>query len=280
MENSNGIIQIIHGMSESKERYQDFINFFEKNNYLVFIKEHKYHGKKFINNLGIFQNNFNDLINDQILFSQQLRKKYPNIPIYIFAHSMGSFIGEEHMKTSSNIINGYIFAGSSYKPFFLWKFARYFSFLLDKIYKNKKAPLIHKIMFLGYNHKFKKDNLKNSWLTRNLNSIRNYNNNPLTGFVYSSNFYKDFFYFLDNLYEINSFKNISKNIPILFISGAYDPVGNFKKNVILLKNFYLNLNFSNLKLKFFENCRHELHNETNNIEIFNFILNWIKKADH
>jgi len=280
MKNINGIIQIIHGMSESKERYSDLVDFFEKNNYLVFIKEHKYHGKKFINNLGMFENDFETLVKDQILFSKQLIKKYPNIPIYIYAHSMGSFIGQEHMKTSSNIISGYIFAGSSYKPFFLWKFARYFSFFFNKLYKNKKAPFIHKIIFLGYNNKFKKDNLKNSWLTRNLNSVKEYNSNPLTGFIYSSSFYKNFFFFLDNLYNINSFENVRKNISILIISGSLDPVGNFKKNIISLKNFYFNLKFNNLKLKFFEDCRHELHNETNNTEIFNYILNWIKKADY
>lgn len=228
----------------------------------------------------MFQNDFETLVKDQISFSKQLIKKYPNTPIYIYAHSMGSFIGVEYMKTSSNIISGYIFAGSSYKQFFLWKFARYFSFFSNKLYKNKKSPLIHKLMFLGYDNKFKRDNLKNSWLTGNLNSVKDYNSNPLTGFIYSSSFYKDFFFFLDTLYNISSFKYIRKNIPILIVSGSLDPVGNFKKNIVPLKKFYLKLGFNNLKLKFFEDCRHELHNEKNNIEIFNYILNWIKKADY
>ncbi|MDP0488085.1 MAG: alpha/beta hydrolase [Fusobacterium sp. JB020] len=280
MDNIKGIIQIIHGMSECKERYKDFINFYKQKGYIVFIEEHKYHGKKFANNLGAFNYDFNILIKDQIDFSYKLKKKYPDIPIYILGHSMGSFIAQEHMKTCSSIIKGYILAGSSYKPFFLWKFAKYFSLILDKFYKNKKADLIHKIIFLGYDSKFKKDNLKNSWLTRNIDSIKNYNKSNLTGFPYSSSFYKEFFFFLDQLYIKESCENISKNKPILIISGSLDPVGYFEKNVVSLYNYYLKQNFKNLTLKFFPNCRHELHNEINNIEIFNWILNWIKKADH
>ena len=235
MKNIKGIIQIIHGMSEYKGRYADFINFFKKNGYLVFIQEHKYHGESFFNNLGLFQDDFKILIEDQITFSKNLRKKYPDIPIYIFAHSMGSFIAQEHMKSCSSIIDGYILAGSSYKPFFLWKFARYFSVIFNKIYKNKRADLIQKIMFLGYDSKFKKDNIKNSWLTRNISSVKEYNDNPLTGFSYSSSFYKDFFHFLDTLYQKNSFNDIKRNEPILIISGSFDPVGNFETNVIFLK---------------------------------------------
>lgn len=281
MKKIKGVIQIIHGMSEYKGRYSNFINFFENNGYLVYIKNHPHHGKEALlkNNLGIFNNDFNLIIKNQILMSQSLKRKYPNLPLYIFGHSMGSFIAQEHMKFSDNIINGYIISGSSFKNIFSWKFAQYFSIILDKIYQNKTSHFFHKFIFLKYNCLYKnKKNIANTWLTRDKHSIISYNKNILTGFSYSSTFYKEFFYFLNNLYEKKTFLNVSKDKPILIIGGACDPVGNFSKSIIKLEQFYEKLNFNSVNLKIFEKCRHELHNEINKTEIFYFIKNWLEKG--
>lgn len=281
MKRVKGVIQIIHGMSEYKGRYSDFINFFKNNGYFVCIKNHPHHGKEALieNNLGIFNNDFNLVIKNQILMSQSLKRKYPNLPLYIFSHSMGSFIAQEHMKFSANIIDGYIISGSSFKNTFSWKFAKYFSIILDKIYKNKIPYFFHKLIFFKYNSLYKnKKNIVNTWLTRDIYSVISYNKNTLTGFSYSSNFYKEFFYFLNNLYKKKTFLNVPKNKSILVIGGARDPVGNFSKSLIKLKKFYENLNFNSVDLKIFKKCRHELHNEINKTEVFYFIKNWLEKG--
>lgn len=279
MKHIKGVIQVIHGMSEHKNRYKHLFKYFSERGYLVALKEHLHHGHNNVHQekIGIFENDFDQLILDQINYTKELKEIYPNTPIYIFGHSMGSFIAQEHMKQCYNIVNGYILCGSCYKTPFLWKLAEYLSFFMNKIYKNKRAYFIKKLVFLNSNSKVKSKYYynENSWLSRDIEEVKNYSNDELCDFTYSSSFYSDFFYFLNRLYISVSFKNIDRKLPIYIISGDMDPVGRYGKGVIQLNNFYKKLNFTNVQCKLYSNARHELHNEINRDEVFFNIDKWL-----
>ncbi|MEE1475483.1 alpha/beta fold hydrolase [Fusobacterium sp.] len=279
MEHIKGIIQIIHGMSEHKDRYKHLFKYFSERGYLVVLKEHLHHGHNNIDQkkIGIFENDFNQLIIDQVNYTKELKKLYPETPIYILGHSMGSFIAQEHLKLCYNIVDGYIICGSCYKTPFLWKLAEYLSFFMNKIYKNKRAYFIKKLVFLNSNSKVKSEYFynENSWLSRDIEEVKTYCNDDLCDFTYSSSFYSDFFYFLNRLYLPTSFEKINRDLPIYIISGDMDPVGRYGKGVIQLNNFYKKLNFTNVQYKLYPNARHELHNEINRDEVFFNIEKWL-----
>ncbi|MDY3059703.1 MAG: alpha/beta fold hydrolase [Fusobacterium sp.] len=279
MEHIKGIIQIIHGMSEHKDRYKHLFKYFSERGYLVVLKEHLHHGHNNIDQkkIGIFENDFNQLIIDQVNYTKELKKLYLETPIYILGHSMGSFIAQEHLKLCYNIVDGYIICGSCYKTPFLWKLAEYLSFFMNKIYKNKRAYFIKKLVFLNSNSKVKSEYFynENSWLSRDIEEVKTYCNDDLCDFTYSSSFYSDFFYFLNRLYLPTSFEKINRDLPIYIISGDMDPVGRYGKGVIQLNNFYKKLNFTNVQYKLYPNARHELHNEINRDEVFFNIEKWL-----
>ena len=279
MKHVKGIIQIIHGMSEHKNRYKHLFKYFSDRGYLVALKEHLHHGYNNIDQekIGIFENDFEQLIKDQVNYTKELKESYPNTPIYIFGHSMGSFIAQEHMKHCFDIVDGYIFCGSCYKTPFLWKLAEYLSFFMNKIYKNRRAHLVKKLVFLNSNDKAKSEYYynENSWLSRDIEEVKTYCNDDLCDFTYSSSFYSDFFCFLNRLYLPTSFKDINRDLPIYIISGDMDPVGRYGKGVTQLKEFYKRLNFKNVQCKLYPNARHELHNEINRDEVFFYIEKWL-----
>lgn len=279
MKHIKGIIQIIHGMSELKDRYKHLFKYFSERGYLVVLKEHLHHGHNNIDQekIGIFENDFNQLIIDQVNYTKELKKLYPETPIYILGHSMGSFIAQEHLKLCYNIVDGYIICGSCYKTPFLWKLAEYLSFFMNKIYKNKRAYFIKKLVFLNSNSKVKSEYFynENSWLSRDIEEVKTYCNDDLCDFTYSSSFYSDFFYFLNRLYLPTSFEKINRDLPIYIISGDMDPVGRYEKGVIQLNKFYKKLNFTNVQYKLYPNARHELHNEINRDEVFFNIEKWL-----
>lgn len=279
MEHIKGIIQIIHGMSEHKDRYKHLFKYFSERGYLVVLKEHLHHGHNNIDQkkIGIFENDFNQLIIDQVNYTKELKKLYLETPIYILGHSMGSFIAQEHLKLCYNIVDGYIICGSCYKTPFLWKLAEYLSFFMNKIYKNKRAYFIKKLVFLNSNSKVKSEYFynENSWLSRDIEEVKTYCNDDLCDFTYSSSFYSDFFYFLNRLYLPTSFEKINRDLPIYIISGDMDPVGRYGKGVIQLNNFYKKLNFTNVQYKLYPNARHELYNEINRDEVFFNIEKWL-----
>ncbi len=148
---------------------------------------------------------------------------------------------------------------------------------MNKIYKNRRAHLVKKLVFLNSNDKAKSEYYynENSWLSRDIEEVKTYCNDDLCDFTYSSSFYSDFFYFLNRLYLPTSFKDINRDLPIYIISGDMDPVGRYGKGVTQLKEFYERLNFKNVQYKLYPNARHELHNEINRDEVFFNIEKWL-----
>lgn len=276
-----GVIQIIHGMSEHKNRYKHFFKYFTERGYLVFLYEHLHHGSNNSSQekIGIFENDFPDLIRDQIEYTKELKSRYNNLPLYVFGHSMGSFIGQEHMKSCFSIVDGYILCGSSFENKFLWKIAEILSKFMDKIYKNRRANFIRKLVFLNSNKKVKAEYYinENSWLSRDVNEVKNYSDDKMCGFTYSSSFYSGFFTFLNKLYKREDFISIPKDYPILIISGDMDPIGQYGKGVVKLEKFYLNMKFKNVSCFLYPDARHELHNEINRDEVFEDVEQWIEK---
>ncbi len=277
--NIKGIIQIIHGMSEHEGRYSHFFKYFEERGYKVVMLEHIHHGKRCEEGKeGIFENDFHKMIEDQTAFTYKMKEKYKNIPYFIFGHSMGSFIAQEHMKKCSDIISGYIICGSCYEQKILWKLGQFASSILDKIYHNKRAVIIRKLIFLNSNSRIKSEYYlnENSWLSRDIEEVKKYSSDSLCGFTYSSSFYKGFFIFLNKLYKKEDFEKIRKDIPILIISGDMDPVGLYGKGVIQLEKFYRNMGFKNMMCRLYKGARHELHNEINREEVFYHIEKQLK----
>lgn len=66
-------------------------------------------------------------------------------------------------------------------------------------------------------------------------------------------------------------------MPIFFLSGDQDPVGNYSKGVEQAIDFYKKAKLNNIELKLYSGARHEILNETNNLEVYQDILDWISK---
>ena len=63
-------------------------------------------------------------------------------------------------------------------------------------------------------------------------------------------------------------------MPILLISGDSDPVGNYGKGVTEVYNKLIEQD-ATATLKLYENCRHEIHNDSCKDEMFSDILSFI-----
>ena len=70
---------------------------------------------------------------------------------------------------------------------------------------------------------------------------------------------------------------INKDIPILFVSGDKDPVGNNGEGVKKAYEIMKLIGSVDVTLKLFEGCRHEVLNETNKEEVYEYLLEWVNK---
>ncbi|MGL5703133.1 MAG: alpha/beta fold hydrolase [Cetobacterium sp.] len=274
-----GVVQIIHGMSEYSKRYLEFAEFLNANRFIVILSDHRGHGEKALknNSLGLFTGSFDTLVFDQVNISEQIKTLYPNLPTFILGHSMGSFIAQKHMKVYSKEKFAYIFMGSCFERKGITFLGKFIFKSISLLTKNPRK-IFNDIIFLGANSKINESSKNSSsWLSRDKKVVQDFLNDPCCGFSYTPKFYYNFLDFLSQLYERKSFDFVNRKTPILIISGDSDPIGLYGKGVKSLYSFYNSLSFKNISLKLYKNCRHEILNELNKKEVYQDILDWIKK---
>lgn len=252
-----GVIQIFHGLAEHGIRYDELANELNKNGYIVICIDERCHGKTALK-YGQHEKDdaFKNTVNDQIFISRKIKEKY-KLPLYIFAHSYGTFICQSYI-TKCNLYDKVIMCASAFMHGRAdIKFGLFISWLGKIFKKNKPAKLIEKINYSTYFKKVKSGH----WISSNDDVVKKYYDDPMCGKPLSYNFYHSMFANFKQMYKRKLVSNINKTKPILLLCGNKDPVGDMSKSVIKLYDFYKQLGL-NVHLKIYPNARHEIFNET------------------
>lgn len=279
---SEGVIQIVHGMAEHKERYTHFADFLAENGYKVYICDHRGHGKS-VNEkipLGFFaeENGWDKLTEDSAKFTQIIEKENPGEKIFLLGHSMGSFVARTLMINYSDRYSAVILSGTGgYKKFMMTVAGKIVNSKIKKIGKKTYSEEINKLVFGGYNKKIKNSSTHFDWLSRNESVVKNYIDDPLCGFVPTAGFFGDMIYGMGYIFDKNNIKKIRKDINIILFSGEADPVGDYGHGIIQSVRIYKDAGIKNVDFKIYPQARHEILNEINNKEVYGDILNYIKK---
>ena len=93
------------------------------------------------------------------------------------------------------------------------------------------SPLVHKMSVGNYNRKFHPAVTATDWISSDLDVRRKYEKDPLCSFQFTVGGYYQMFEGMKVLARKESIEKISKDLPIFFVSGADDPVGDFGKAV-------------------------------------------------
>ena len=274
------IMQIAHGMAEHSARYKDFAEFLVNKGAAVYISDHRGHGKNVETpeEYGVWpnKNTWFNIVDDLKLLNDIATKNYPKVPNYILGHSMGSFLLRTFIITYSNELDGIIISGTGTYSSTLLKAGKILT-NIDILFKGTahRSKLIDKMAFGGFNKNYDKPY---QWLTRDQEIIDKFIEDPYNGGVMASSFYRSFFSGIIYLNKMENAKKIRKNLPVLFISGSEDPVGNNSKGVMEAIDFYKKTGLEKIDFKIYPDARHEILNETNKKEVYNDIYKWINKT--
>ncbi|MFT4417248.1 lysophospholipase [Fredinandcohnia humi] len=279
-ETPKGIIQIAHGMAEHIERYEPFARVLVNEGYVVYGNDHRGHGKtgKEVNSIGFFadENGFDTVVNDMNQLTTILKNEYQSLPIFLFGHSMGSFLARRYIQLYGNQIKGLILSGTGGDPGFMGKIGTAIAkFEMRRKGKRTKSELMNKLTFGSYNKSFQPSRTEFDWLTRDEKEVDKYINDPLSGEIFSAGFYYDLLTGIRKIHDPMENKNIPATLPIYLIAGDKDPVGNNSKGVLQAGLLYQNLGVKDVTVKLYENGRHEILNEINKDEVYCDIVNWI-----
>ena len=275
----NGLIQISHGMAEHKARYLTLINHFNQHGYHVAIHDHRGHGDRIIENkIGFFDKSagWELVVMDLLKVHEKTNKLFPMLPKILLGHSMGSWIALSALQKKS-LFNAALISGSSY-PNMLETILQKTLLKLEMLRLGKEgySKFLHKIIFGGFNSRFKDVITSNDWLSRDKLSVENYTKDPLCGFVVSNQLWADVIEGIESVFKKENLELLNKNIPFLVFSGTHDPVSNMGKGAIKL-NECLKYHECKSELYLVEGARHEALNETNKMTTYNYILDFLEK---
>jgi alpha-beta hydrolase superfamily lysophospholipase len=274
------VVQIAHGMVEHSERYSRFAEKLTSHGIAVYANDHRGHGKtaKTEEEKGHFADDdgWMKVVNDMKLLTISIQQKYPNLPVILFGHSIGSFLSRLYAQNYGSGLSGLILSGTGTDPGFMGSLGLMIAKReLKKKGKRAKSELMNKLIFGGYNRAFKPTRTPFDWLSRDEKEVDKYIRDPECGYITTTCFYVDMIKGLKDLDQPERLTQIPKELPIYFISGDKDPVGGNGKGVMKVYRKLKEAGIKDVSYRLYEGARHELLNETNREEVTEDVINWI-----
>ena len=289
-EQPKAILHIVHGMAEHALRYQRLAQKFTEAGIEVWAADQRGHGKTA--NLDMNSSDKGGLLGhcgdnngiarvtaDVHVLNKEIKKIRPGIPLFLLGHSWGSFIVQNYIEyTDDLIIKGCILSGTKGPGDFMVKMGVPFMTLIVALKGQRNISRFAKSLADGaYNKPFKPNRTAFDWISRDTNEVDKYVSDPLCGFLCSAGFYCDLAKLLYNIHRAEALRRINPSLSVYVFCGSADPVGSMGKSPTTLVNEYRKLGIDDLEFVLYPGARHETLNETNREEVIDNLLSWINK---
>ena len=278
------LLQIIHGMQEYIDRYDEFARYLAEKGILVMGNDHLGHGKSVTGNgtYGFFckDDPATVLVRDAHRLKKTVQEEYPGVPVFILGHSFGSFVAREYITRYGTGIQGAIIQGTAFMPTgtinSLTSLVNFMQVIMGTKYR---STMINNMAFKGYLNKIPNPRTKFDWLSHNEESIDKYIADPADNFVFTLNGFGTMAELLKRVQDKDKMEDIPKKLPILITSGKEDPVGDYGEAPMKLFDIYKKqLQLENVELKLYDGMRHELQQEIGREQVFADQYEWLKKV--
>lgn len=269
------LLQLAHGMAEHKERYIPFMEFMADHGFGCIINDHRGHGGsvKKREDLGYFyENGAEGLLSDLHQITLYIRRKFPDLPLYLFGHSMGSLAVRAYRLKYEGDIDGLIVCGSPGKNPVAGGGLVLLRIL--KAFRGERhiSPLFVSMTTGAFEKRFK--GTDESWLSVNRDNVKAFEENPLCGFPFTLNGYEALLKLMQAAYDPKPARN--PDLPVHFISGEVDPCAPDRKGFESAVKAMKDAGYRCVSSKMYPNMRHEILNETDGKMVFNDVLNVIE----
>lgn len=275
-----GVLQIIHGMVEHIDRYDEFARFLAEHGIVVVGNDHLGHGTtaESKEDYGFFH----EIDGNQIVLKDihQLKKltcaQYPKVPYFMLGHSMGSFLVRQYLCLLGSGIDGAVIMGTGNPSMASLRFGKALCWVLGKIFgQHHRSRLIDAVIFGGYQKKFQPCRTPYDWHTKDTKLVDAYAADERCTFRFTVNGYFNLFTSIEGASAQENLQRMPKKLPILFASGWEDPVGNFGKGVEEVRLRFKEVGMEDLTWILYENDRHEILNETDRDKVYQDIYAWL-----
>lgn len=245
------VICFIHGIGEHGGRYKSWAERFNKNNIGFFIIDLRGHGKS--QGKRGHMPSLNYVLDDIEMFLQYVKSENENIPVILYGHSMGGNILLNYLLRR----NPDVLSAISTSPWIRLPFkVPAIKVVLAKI-GSKLFPSMQQATGLIIEQ-----------ISHDKEVIKAYEEDKLNHDKISARTFMELYF--SGLAMVFQSKKIT--LPLLMMHGTGDAITLAKAT----EEFARHGN-DNITCKLWDGCFHELHNEPEKEDVFEFIMNWINK---
>jgi alpha-beta hydrolase superfamily lysophospholipase len=254
-----GAVQIAHGLAEHAARYERLAVALNEAGFLAYAADHRGHGRTGQHALGDFgEPGFDGLIADMAEFGARIAHENAGLPLFLVAHSMGSFAAQSVIVEHSQQYAGVVLSGST---------------ALDVLAANL-AQAEGPVGLEAFNDGFE-PRTGYEWLSRDEAEVDRYVADPWCGFETPPETIPLLFAQAGRLADAAVLAGIRPDLPLLIASGSDDPLAGGGQLVQLLGQRYRDAGLRDVSVHVYPGARHEIFNETNRDEVTADVVAWL-----
>ena len=263
-EHPKGVVQMIHGAKEHKERYYDFCAFLQENGYAVLISDTRGHGASLNEKYTLgYMDGLAQLIEDQRDLTAYLKKQYPGVPLHMFGHSFGSLIARKYMQKFDDELASVSMSGTANYVKIVKAGMAYGNLMMKFDGERGHHPFMMK---LG-------DKDDDSWIAYNEEVLAAYRKDPLcTGYKYTNRAVLTVWEADRELKNYKGYECKHPKLPILSVTGAEDEVARFENGLRDSVRNLKRVGYEDVRTIVYPNKKHEVLNEVGKETVYKDVL--------
>ena len=275
------VLQICHGVAEHIARYDAFARYLNGLGIAVVGHDHLGHGLSLPEGgTPVYfgeSNTWNTVVDDIYVLHQRIRLWYPDVPLCIMGHSMGSFLTRTYLVRYPGTVKAAIIMGTGWQPKAVIAGGMAVAKAVGAVVgENGTSDLVTNLAFGAYNKLFAPNRTSCDWLSADEGNVDAYMADPLCGADATVGLFRQMLSGIRFNQKLSNLRQMDPRIPVLFVAGEKDPVGDCGNGVRRTYQEFRRAGVQDCTLKLYPGLRHEILNEkAQQQQIFEDIGQWL-----
>ncbi len=274
-----GVVQVVHGMAEHVERYDAFARLLAAEGFVVCGDDHIGHGASADpSRYGCLpaRGGAEALVEDEhqlrVLLAQCTGE---GVPHFIFGHSLGSYIARVYLAEHGAGVWGAVLSGTGTLPVAVSWAGHALARLTCALRGEDHLSKLLDAMGVGGYARAVPGPTGCEWLSHDEKNVASYVDDPRCGFMFSAGGYAAVTKLTARACSLSWARRVPRDVPLLFVSGAEDPVGDRGRGVRAAAELARRAGQREVDVRIYDGMRHEILNEKDGARVMEDVLSWI-----